>query len=386
MSPLSYTHAGFLLLFEELQLGLSKPLARLLAWVMVALLEKTQAHLFRLAEKLPEDDTQDRARQQRLRRLLSNPRLSPARFVGPLVHLLAPLMRSLGVLVLSLDRTEWVRRGVAVQVLSVALAYEGRAIPLYWEVKNCQGCTNLAAWKAVLTPVLEALRAAPWAQGKEIHVVGDREFASPKVSEWLWTTFRVGSTLRVKRSEYLTTELAQTPASAYLRTLQPGQQRILRQVTVTKSSAFRLNVVLSWGKGYEEPWILMTTCPTLPAAVRRYTQRWGSEPMHKDWKTNAFDLEGTRVTDAKRIATLLIPIALCQALCVLEGARKEAAGETTHAHKHQRTTGLFLEGLASFTRILRAATWRRIQAFFQRLFKGWLWPWKLEALTQSQKC
>ena len=386
MSPISYTHAGFLLLFEELRLELSKPVARLLAWVMVALLEKTPAHLFRLAEKLPEDDTQDRARQQRLRRLLSTPRLSPARFVGPLVHVLAPLMRSLGVLVLSLDRTEWIRRGVPVQVLSVALAYEGRAIPLHWTVANRQGSTGLAAWKAVLMPVLEALRAAPWAQGKEIHLVGDREFASPKVSEWLWTTFRVGSTLRVKRSEYLTTEMAQTPAATYLDTLQPGQQRILRHVTVTKSSAFLLNVVLYWGKGYKEPWILMTTCPTLPAAVRRYTQRWGSEPMHKDWKTNAFELEGTRVTDAKRIATLLIPIALCQALCVLEGARKEAAGETTQAHKHQRTTGLFLEGLASVTRILRAATLPRIQAFLQRLFKGWLWPSNLEILTQSQKC
>jgi len=121
MSPISYTHAGFLLFFEDLQLGLSKPLARLLAWGMVALLEKTRAHLFRLAEKLPEDDTQARARQQRLRRFLSNPRLSPARFVEPLVHVLAPLMRGLGVLVLSIDRTEWVRRGVAVQVLSVAL-------------------------------------------------------------------------------------------------------------------------------------------------------------------------------------------------------------------------------------------------------------------------
>lgn len=386
MSPISYTHAGFLLLFEELPLGLSKPLARLLAWVMVALLEKTRAHLFRLAEKLPEDDTQDRARQQRLRRFLSNRRLSPARFVEPLVHLLAPVIRSLGVLVLSIDRTEWVRRRVPVQVLNVALVYEGRAIPLYWEVENRQGSTGLAAWKAVLTPVLEVLRAVSWAQGKEIHVVGDREFASPKVSEWLWTTFRVGSTLRVKRSEYIATELAQTPARAYLRTLQPGQQRILRQVTVTKASGFHLNAVVYWGKDYEEPWILMTTCPTLPVAVGRYKQRWGCEPMHKDWKSNAFDLEGTRVTQAKRIATLLIPIALCQALCVLEGTRKEAAGETTQAHKHQRTTGLFLEGLASFTRILRAATLPRIQAFFQRLFKAWLWPWKLEILTQNQKC
>jgi hypothetical protein len=40
-----------------------------------------------------------------------------------------------------------------------------------------------------------------------------------------------------------------------------------------------------------------------------YGKRFWIEPMHKDWKTNAFYLENTRVTDPKRIVTLLIPIA-----------------------------------------------------------------------------
>ena len=51
------------LLFEELELALSKPIRRLLAWLMIALLEKTRAHLFRLAEKLPDDETTDMARR-----------------------------------------------------------------------------------------------------------------------------------------------------------------------------------------------------------------------------------------------------------------------------------------------------------------------------------
>ncbi|MCK4459964.1 MAG: hypothetical protein KAU52_09640 [Methanosarcinales archaeon] len=36
-----------------------------------------------------------------------------------------------------------------------------------------------------------------------IHVVADREFASPKLAEWLKSTCGVGATLRMKASMYL---------------------------------------------------------------------------------------------------------------------------------------------------------------------------------------
>ena len=72
MSTLDYTHQGLILFLKELKIKLNKPARALLAWLMVALLEKTRAHLFRLAEKLPDDDASDKARQQRIRRFLSN--------------------------------------------------------------------------------------------------------------------------------------------------------------------------------------------------------------------------------------------------------------------------------------------------------------------------
>ena len=75
MPVLSYTCENLQLLFEEIGLALSKPIGRLLAWLMIALLEKTRAHLFRLAEKLPLDETTDMARRQRVRRFLSNSRI-----------------------------------------------------------------------------------------------------------------------------------------------------------------------------------------------------------------------------------------------------------------------------------------------------------------------
>ena len=65
--------------------------------------------------------------------------------------------------------------------------------------------------------------------------------------------------------------------------------------------------------------------------------------MHRHWKSSAFDIEGTQVTAPQRIARLLIPIALCYALCGLEGIREQATGEVRNTHKDKQTTTLFLQ-------------------------------------------
>jgi len=377
MQTLNYSHQGLVLFIKELKIQLTKPAIHLLSWLMISLLEKTKAHLFSLADKLPEDDTTDRARQQKIRRFLSNELISPSLFVGAIVALIRPLVEKTETLELIIDRTEWIKRKTPVNVLDVAISYKGRAIPLFWKVVNRRGASSLEEWKTVLTPVIEALRTAQWAQGKEIHLLADREFASPKLSQWLWETFRVESTLRLKRSEYLQTVEESYPVRNFFKQLQPGQCRFLRQCTVTQSNDFVMNIALWWGKSYEEPWALMTTNQNLPTTIAIYGKRFGIEPMHKDWKTNAFDIEGTRVTAAKRIENLLIPIALVYVLCILEGDRKETAGETIKAHRGKRTKGLFLVGLCAFCRLFRSLNLSSIQQFFEHLFTGWSWPEKL---------
>ncbi len=168
-------------------------------------------------------------------------------------------------------------------------------------------------------------------------------------------------------------DLSCQKVAQWLNPLRPGQCRFLRGCQVTKWSNFRVNVALSWEKGYEEPWVILSTHRTFPVTIAAYHQRWGIEPMYRHWKSSAFDIEATRVTDPQRIARLLIPIALCYALCGLEGAREHAAGEAPNAHKDKRTTSLFLRGLTRFTRLLRSIDVSRVHRFFRRLFNGYRW-------------
>ena len=48
MQVISYTHEALVMLLRELGIRLTKPTMHLLAWMILALLEKTPAHLFRL--------------------------------------------------------------------------------------------------------------------------------------------------------------------------------------------------------------------------------------------------------------------------------------------------------------------------------------------------
>ena len=85
----------------------------------------------------------------------------------------------------------------------MAISYKGRAIPVYWKVFDRKGNSSFEDWKEVLTPVIEGLQQMDWLSGKTIHVVADREFASPKLAEWLKSSYGVGATLRMKASMYL---------------------------------------------------------------------------------------------------------------------------------------------------------------------------------------
>ena len=180
MPVLSYTYESLQLLFEELGLALSKPISRLLAWLMIALLEKTRAHLFRLAEKLPDDETTDMARRQRIRRFLSNSRIDVTTFTPAPWR---PLLLGVNEVMLSMDRTEWYRRGQVVNVLSVVIVLDGITCPRYWIVFFRPGATGLQHWQQVLTPAVDALRCAQRLQRCPLTVAADREFASPKLAE-----------------------------------------------------------------------------------------------------------------------------------------------------------------------------------------------------------
>jgi len=157
-----------------------------------------------------------------------------------------------------------------------------------------------------------------------------------------------------------------------------GSRRVLRDQMVTRDSTFKMNVVLNWGKEYEEAMVVATTLAKPNRADVLYGQRFGIEPMYKDWNTNAFELEKTRVTDTKRIETLLIPIAFAYILCVLESEKKEETGDIRNPPKGKnRMVGLFLSGLRTISMYIRRGTIEQFRFFIRNLLQPFFTAWKI---------
>lgn len=189
-------------LFFVVGFKFSKPTASLLAWLVVSLLEGREARPFKLIGGLPENQAKE-TKLQRLRRFLQKKLGSPYLLLRAFLLFLSPLLASLPIVEISIDRTDWEKRKQYVNILMVALVYKGRGIPFFWIVLDYKGASSFRLWKKVLTPVLRELKRLPVLSGKTIRVLGDREFASPKLAKWLKESFHAGFTLRLKRSEYL---------------------------------------------------------------------------------------------------------------------------------------------------------------------------------------
>jgi hypothetical protein len=373
-------------LFVEIDLHLPKPLRTMLASLIVCLLENNKAHISRLGECLEIHSAANvMGCMQRIRRFLSNKRISPAITVLPLIRLMRPLLSNLPEIVLAMDRTDWEKRKKYVNILTVAICYKGRAIPAYWKVFDRKGNSSFEDWKEVITPVIKGLHQMEWLSGIPIHVVADREFASPKLAEWLKIDYGVGATLRMKASMYLKgvgDEISEVKIATLLAEMAKGSHRVLYDQIVTRKSKFAMNILLKWDKEYEEAMVVATTLDNPNRADEFYGQRFGIEAMHKDWKSNAFELEKTRVTDPKRIETLLIPIAFAYILCVLEGNIREETGDVRSPPKGKtRMTGLFLNGLRSISNHIRRATIETFVIFIRNLLQPFLDAWKIPAFV-----
>ncbi|MCJ7572241.1 MAG: IS4 family transposase [Candidatus Thermoplasmatota archaeon] len=381
----TYLEATILNLFTALNIHLSKPIRTTLVELIVCLLENNKAHLSKLGEYLCDNHTGIMSSIQQVRRFLSNPRISPSLTVKPLIYLMRPLLEKLPEIILIVDRTNWEKRRQHINILSVAVSYKGRALPLHWMVFGKKGNSSLEQWRQVLFPVIIVLQQMNWLSDKtiHIHVVADREFASPKLAEWLTNEFDVAVTLRIKANMYLIGEdTPEVKVASLIRKMTKGSRHVLYNQMLTRNSTFKMSVLLTWNEDYDEPLVVATTSDNPALADDTYEQRFNIEHMHKDWKSNAFDLEKTRVTDPKRIETLLIPIAFAYILCVLEGEQKEHDGEVRRPPKGKtRMVGLFLSGLRTISRSLQRESLQQFKRFILQLFQPVFQTWNIKPST-----
>ncbi len=212
-------------------------------------------------------------------------------------------------LVIVLDRTQWRDKNIFMS----SVVWYHHALPIYWNVLEKKGASNLKEQKALIKPVLKLLK------NYHIIIIGDREFHSIELATWL----RKEQKRRKQKFDFAFREKQDTffhkGGKKYQKLSEieiiPGVKQIYMGLKLTKKKGFGRNNVVIYKKkkhrkkNWDEPWYILTSLDSVEAVLEVYAQRSGIEAMFKDCKSGGYNLEGTKA-NTQRLTNIVLLIAI----------------------------------------------------------------------------
>jgi hypothetical protein len=252
--------------------------------------------------------------ERRLRRLENDRHITAPLCLQPLArqHLLAAPVSEL---ILILDPTFQEDRVV---MLSAAVWYRGRALPLAWTLWPAN--TPLAGpsfWLRVAE--LLAVVAGLLPPGVPVTWLADRAFGTPAFTD-LVTAYGWHYVVRVQGQTRYRDSGGREHAVCTL-VLQPGDRRKLAGQVFKKAGWRSASVVAYWGRRHATPLCLVSDLPPRWQLIGLYRRRYPIEGAFRDDKSAGWQWEQGQVRDLHHLERLLIGMALATWLALLIGAQ-----------------------------------------------------------------
>jgi len=314
-------------------------------WLMIGIYQSHSVCLSKIAGKIP-GPAMLVSSTRRLSRFLDNPAVHVREWYQPIAqHWLEAQAACLGEVRLIVDGT---KVGFGHQLLMVSLAYRRRAIPIAWTwVPYVRGHSSAFKQLALLNYVRTLLPV-----GSAIFIVGDCEFGSVEVLDWLdqWHWFYA---LRQKSDTCLWLESSTEWKSFASFVQKPGQSVWLGRGYLTAQKIYPTNLLVHWQVGEEEPWCLATNLPDREMTLRYYQKRMWVEELHGDLKKHGFDLESTMLQDFLKLSRLTLAVAFLYVWSISVGGDTIHRGLRPLVDRHdRRDLSIFQIGLRFIQRRL----------------------------------
>jgi hypothetical protein len=210
--------------------------------------------------------------------------------------------------ILIFDRTNWQFGQAKINILMMAIAYEGIAIPFFWLVLNTKGNS---APKHRISLLNQALKK--FGKDKIRCILADREFVG---SEWFSFLMKEDLPFHIRIQEkYLIGGVRNgylIPAKSVFKNIKPGKKKMIKE----KVQLWGLDVYLAAGRLEDGKLLIVASNIFVEDPIELYKKRWEIETLFGCLKTRGFRLEDTHLSHQKRIEKLLfvLVIAFCWAL------------------------------------------------------------------------
>jgi hypothetical protein len=169
-------------------------------------------------------------------------------------------------------------------------------------------------------------------------VVGDSEFGAVALMEQLeeWGFYYV---LRQKSSHLVCCEPHRSRREwrALGELIERRGERVwLEGALLSRLHAHQTNLLLYWGRGEKEPWLLATNLLECQEALSCYRRRMWIEEMFADFKGHGFDLESTQLRSFARLSRLTLAVAILYVWLVEHGAQVIKRGQRRMVDRSDR--------------------------------------------------
>ena len=289
-------------LTEQLKLGLGWHQARIkfLAHFLLAVIKVRTVNLAEIANAFDGKAKVD-SNDKRLQRFM---RYYPVDY-GQVARWVVTWLRVEEPWILCLDRTNWEFGKVSINILVLAVAHQGAAIPLFWTLLGKKGNSDTEKRINLLQRFL-----AVFPKERIGCLTADREFRGKR-----WLEFLIDEKIPFRIRIPNNTKVPNKWGTAFFPVRRLFAIRVHEVMVVNKPRAvWGIPVFLVATRTSQEHVIIMTNHAP-QRALADYRRRWEIETLFGCLKSRGFNLEDTHLKDMERLSRLLalISLAFCWA-------------------------------------------------------------------------
>lgn len=237
---------------------------------------------------------------------------------------------------LCLDRTNWKFGSLNINILVLAVAYNGAAIPLLWMFLDKRGMSNSFERIGIVKHFL-----LEFGHDRIQCLTADREFIGAAWIKFLKRQ-RIRFRIRIKRNTNVSNPSGSCEMAAYrfFQNARFGEARILPQPR--RVWGMTVSVI---GMRIANDYLIVITTEAPDTALDDYAKRWNIETLFGCLKSRGFNFEATHLTRYERISKLvgLLTLALCW--CLLIGEWEHSQTPIANKNHGRRAKSLFRYGL-----------------------------------------
>lgn len=207
---------------------------------------------------------------------------------------------------LTIDRTNWFWGKTKINILTLGIAYEGMAIPLFWKLLNKSGNATANEHKDIIKRFVNLFGKACIAG-----ILADREFASGDLFGW-FNKENIPFFIRIKEGAIVKIKGKKFKSAKKLFNYLECKQRNTYEMTVEISDEI---VYLAGSRSERGELMIVATNVRTRNAVEIYLRRWEIETLFSCLKTRGFYFEVTHLKHLERIEKMmaLLTVGVCWA-------------------------------------------------------------------------